>query len=253
MSFERQEKIKELLDEKGVVFFKELEALFPQVTSMTLRRDIERLTGEGIAVKIRGGAKAVQHTDLREPIYSLRATKNIEIKLKIAKKALPYIETGRSVYLDAGSTLMCFASILPDISLNVLTSGPNIALEVLKNHNPTVNLIGGLINQDNLCVSGKQSLNFIKDVNIDIAFMSSSGFSAKDGFTCGNYSEAELKKTIIKKANRVIMLMDSNKVDKSLIFTFANIKNIDIIITDSALPQSIQSIILKTSTELIIV
>jgi DeoR/GlpR family transcriptional regulator of sugar metabolism len=148
---------------------------------------------------------------------------------------------------------MCFASILPDISLTVLTSGPNIALEVLKNHNPTVNLIGGLINQDNLCVSGKQSLNFIKDVNIDIAFMSSSGFSAKDGFTCGNYSEAELKKTIIKKANRVIMLMDSNKVDKSLIFTFASIKDIDIIITDSALPESIQSIISKTSTELIVV
>jgi DeoR family fructose operon transcriptional repressor len=252
VTFNRQEKIKSILNEKGVVLLSELEDIFPQLSSMTLRRDIESLIKEGLAVKIRGGARAAQKEQTAlEPVYSLRAAKNIEAKLKIAKTALSYIETGRSVYLDSGSTIMCLASVLPDINLMVLTSGPNIAIEVLKNQRPTVNLIGGLVNHDNLSVSGKQALDFMKTVNIDIAFIAPSGFSLKDGFTCGNYNEAELKHAVIKKANRVIMLMDSKKIEKSLTFTFADFKDIDVLITDAVLPDDMQKQLIKSNIEII--
>jgi len=254
VTYNRQEKLKSLLDEKGVVLLSELEGIFPQLSSMTLRRDIESLVQEGIAVKIRGGARALVKEQMSlEPVYSLRAAKNIEAKLNIAKKALSYIETGRSVYLDSGSTIMCLAGVLPDIKLTVLTSGPNIAIEVLKNQRPTVNLIGGLVNHDNLSVSGKQALDFMKTVNIDIAFIAPSGFSLKDGFTCGNYNEAELKHFIIKKANRVIMLMDSYKIDKSLTFTFADFKDIDVLITDAVLPDDMRKQLSKSNIEIITV
>jgi DeoR/GlpR family transcriptional regulator of sugar metabolism len=254
VTFNRQEKIKSMLDEKGVILLSELEGIFPQFSSMTLRRDIESLVKDGIAIKIRGGARAIQKEFAsREPVYSMRASRNIEAKIKIAKVALSYIETDRSVYLDSGSTIMCLANVLPDIKLMVLTSGPNIAIEVLKNHSPTVNLIGGLVNHDNLSVSGKQAIDFIKTVNIDIAFLCPSGFSLKDGFTCGNYNEADMKRAVIKKANRVIMLMDSNKIDKSLTFTFAELKDIDILITDAVLPDEITKQLIKSNIEIILV
>lgn len=243
-----------MLQENGVVLLKDLTQVFPQVTSMTLRRDLERLEKEGVAVKIRGGARAMaSEPDVREPVYSLRAAKNVDLKLRLAERALPFLETGRSVYFDSGTTIMCLATVLPDMKLMAVTSGPNIALELLGRQRATVNLVGGLINHDNLSISGKQALDFIKNVNIDIAFIAPSGFSQKDGFTCGNYAEAELKRAVIKKANRVIMLMDSNKVDKALTFTFAAPRDIDVLITDQTLPKPLQRLLTRAGADTILV
>lgn len=230
---ERREAIKKILREKGVVYLKELEELFPDLSSMTLRRDLEKLEDEGFAIKIRGGARSTGiDFSAHEQIYSRRATQNLQAKRNIAFRALTYIETGRSVFLDSGTTVMELAKILPDVNLSILTSGPNIAIEILKKYNPTVNLIGGIINRDNLSVSGAHALNFVKSVNIDVAFMAPVGGSAEDGFSCGNYTEFEVKRAIVKKANKVIVLMDSSKFGHSLPFTFATLKDIDILISD---------------------
>ena len=231
---ERREIIKKILRENGVVYLKELEALFPDLSSMTLRRDLESLEKDGYAIKIRGGARSsgIDFTST-EQIYSHRAKQNLDAKRKIAQKALSYIETGRSVFLDSGTTVMELAKILPDVNLSILTSGPNIAIEILKKYNPTVNLIGGIINRNNLSVSGAHALNFVKSVNIDVAFMAPVGGSAEDGFSCGNYTEYEVKRAVVKKANKVIVLMDSSKLSHSLPFTFASLKEIDILISDA--------------------
>ncbi len=233
MGFERREKIKEILLQKGVVFLKDLEKLFPEVSSMTLRRDLRYFEEMGVAVIIRGGAKAAASAPLpHEAVYSHRAALNIDNKKKIASFALSFIETGRSVFLDSGTTVMSLAQMLPDVNLSILTSGPNIALEILKKYNPTVNLIGGIINRDNLSVSGAHALSFVKSVNIDVAFLAPSGCSENNGFTCGEYTEYEVKKAIVKKANKVVVLMDSSKFGRSLPFTFASLKDIDVLISD---------------------
>ena len=239
MGDERREVIRKILNEKGVVYLKELEVLFPGLSSMTLRRDIEALEREGYAIKIRGGARSTGiDFSATEQIYSRRAMLNIEAKRKIARSALSYIETGRSVFLDSGTTVMELAKLLPDVNLSILTSGPNIAIEILKKYNPTVNLIGGIINRNNLSVSGVHALNFVKGVNIDVAFMAPVGGSAEDGFSCGNYTEYEVKRAVVKKANKVIVLMDSSKLGHSLPFTFASLKEIDILISDAAFDEA---------------
>lgn len=234
MSFDRREKILALLRSKNVVMLKELEQLFPDVSSMTLRRDLEFFEKLGEVVRIRGGARYIKSMGGgQEDIYALRAVKNQDAKEKISKIALRYIETGRSIFIDSGTTGMSLARQLPDLHFSILTSAPNVALEVSKRYKPTVTLIGGLINRATLSVSGMQSLAFIKDLNFDIAFLVASAFSPENGCTCGNYSECELKHHIIGKAKQVIVLCDSSKFGKSMPFTFAPVKEIDILITDT--------------------
>lgn len=233
MSFDRRRKIKQLLDKYGIVSIKELEKLFPNVSSMTLRRDLEYFESIGQAIRVRGGARAVEKSpDNREAIYSLRETENYDAKVKIAKIAATLIEPDRSVFLDSGTTMMSLARLLPDLKLSILTSGPNIALEAVKRYNTNVNLIGGTINRHNLSVSGMMATEFVRNLNIDTAFMVASGFTTGSGFSCGNYSECELKSSIIKKARTVIMLMDSSKFDKNLPFTFSELGDINYFITD---------------------
>lgn len=240
MNTARRERLREYVQEKGEVQFKDLEQLFPDVSSMTIRRDLSYFEDEGVLIRTRKGAKSLSRfSAAREDVYSMRAMENMESKIQIARKAVELIEAGRSIFIDSGTTTMCLAALLKSDNLSILTSGPNIGMEVIKNNNSSVTLIGGQLSRNNLSTSGANSLSFIKNINIDIAFMATSGFSLKSGFTSGDFNECELKRAIIKKAGKSILLMDASKVDKNMPFTFATLKDIDVLVSDTALPESI--------------
>ena len=135
---------------------------------------------------------------------------------------------------------MGFAQRIPDEPLFVLTAAPNIAMELIKNSNVKVNLTGGQLDRETLTLSGFNAVEYVKSLNIDLAFMAASAFSLTSGFTCGDYYEAELKRLIVKKAQHVIILMDSSKVNGSMPYTFARLQNIQTLITDQPLPDDYQ-------------
>ncbi len=237
---ERIAQIKQYIQEKGEVKLTELEALLPGVSSMTLRRDLQKLEEMGVAVRTKGGAKSISHLSrIKEELYATRTLENMAEKTAIAKKALGCIEEDRSIFLDSGTTVMCLAQFLDSQKLFITTSSPNIALECIKNPNATVNAIGGSLSRENLSFSGITALNFLDNINIDIAFMAASGFSMKNGFTGGDFNECEIKKRVIEKASKVIVLMDSSKLGKNLPFTFAKPGDIDTLISDDRFPKDI--------------
>lgn len=222
-----------MLQMKPYVSLHELEEAFPNVSGMTLRRDIEYFEKIGEAIKVRGGARSMKFiTTSMEDAFSLRLNTNMTAKQKIALAAMDHIESGRSIFLDSGTTMLKLASIIPDERLSILTTGPNVALELVKKNLPIINLVGGMINRDNISISGNQAISFIENINIDTAFLVPSGFSLENGFTSGNYSECELKRYICEKAKKTVILADSSKLDKNLPYTFADLEDIDVIITD---------------------
>lgn len=234
MSFDRRQKILDLLKQKGAISLKELEKIFTDVSSMTLRRDLEFFEKSGEAVRMKGGIRYIKSLPGvgREDLYDLRLAKNSEAKNKLSHIALEYIEAGRSIFLDSGTTSLALAKLLPDIHLSILTSGPNVALEISKKYAPMVYLIGGMLNRETLSVSGMQAIDFIENTNFDLAFMVSSAFSVENGFTCGNYQEGELKRRVMQKAKKRIVMVDASKFEKSMPFTFASLEDVDVLITE---------------------
>lgn len=249
---ERREKIRDLLASKPFVSLQEMELMFPDVSSMTLRRDIEYFEREGDAIKVRGGARSMKFiTTTMEDSFTSRLNENIEEKEMIVKRAATYLETGRSIFIDSGTTLLKLTAHVPNERFTFTTTDPNIALELCKTGQPIVNIVGGMLNRDNLSVSGFQATRFLEEMNIDIAFLSPSGLSAQNGFTGGNYSECELKKIIVEKARRVIILMDRSKLDKCLPYTFCKMDQVHTIITDGALPEDISEEAAKCGVDII--
>ncbi len=247
----RREHIRELLQTKPFVSLHELEVLFPDVSSMTLRRDIEYFEAQGEAIKVRGGARSMKFiTTSMEDTFTLRMGENIRAKQRVAAVAASMIETGRSLFFDSGTTMLQLAIMLPDERVAITTTGPNIALELVKKNQPIVNLVGGMLNRDSISVSGNPSMKFLGDINIDIAFIVPSGISAEDGLTSGNYSECELKKMVIEKARHVVVLMDSSKLNKSLPYTFCRFDKIHEIIADRPLPEDLTQIALQNGVRI---
>lgn len=251
---ERQQQILRLIEHKGEVQLQQLKDLFPEVSVMTLRRDLINLENEGHLIRTYGGAvsiKKVSDVSGEEDAYSRRAQENVEAKMKIAEKALPMVEKGRSIYFDAGSTLMCLAKILPDDSFSIVTSGSNISLELIKKLRTSVVALGGLLNRNTLSMSGPNALSLLDTINIDLAFMSASGFSIDNGFTVSNIYECELKRKVVKRAKKVILLMDTSKINKDLAFTYANLEDIDAWVCDAKLSREVAAEAAKYKVQII--
>lgn len=237
MNILRRRAIEELLNSKPFISLHELEEMFPDVSSMTLRRDIEYFEKNGEAIKVRGGVRSMKFivtTD--DDSFNLRLHLNSGAKYKVAMKALQFIEPGRSIFLDSGTTVLRLVEYMPNDRVTVTTTGLNVAMELMKKDMPIVNIVGGMVNRDNITVSGNQAIQFLDGINIDVAFVVPSGVSAKEGLTCGNYSDCDLKRRVVEKARKVVLLMDASKNNKCLPYTFAQIEDVDYIISDEALP-----------------
>ena len=251
---DRLKRVNRCIQEKGEVMLEELANAVPEVSAMTLRRDLEALEHSGEIVRIRGGARSVRSLSERltkEERYSMRQLENTEGKRILAEKAVKYIERGHSVFIDAGTTAMCLAGAMPDLELSVLTTAPNVALELLRRNKLRVTMAGGQLSGDNISVAGSSSLEFIKNINIDTAFMATSGFSLETGFTTGDSNESELKRMMVRRARQVVMLMDSTKVGKNLMFTFASLKDINLLVTDCRLPDCVRRAAEKEKVKII--
>jgi len=235
MNIIRHERIKEYIEEKSVATIKEIQALFPEVSLMTIHRDLTALEEQGIITKHRG---MVKFTRYKEDVdFHVRMEENNPGKLSMVKKAIPLLQPHSSVFLDAGTSNLFLAKNLPDISLNVVTTSPSIALELCKLHNPTVTLCCGTMNRRNLSVSGLNTLEMLKKINIDIAFLGVSGYSADAGFTCGTEADMLIKRLILDKARVSVMLCGAEKLGRLMPHTFGSIEDADYIITDATVPE----------------
>ncbi len=224
---------------KGEASIAELSAIFPDVSTMTIRRDLEFLEASGDVIRTKGGAKSIRHLSLRhEAAYHHREAENADLKREIAEKTVKLIDDDSCVYFDAGSTTLQIAQQIGDKAIFAITNDPHLALELIKNPNCEVSMTSGKLSRRSISLSGLGAESFLAGINIGTAIMASSGYSPDLGFTCGTYDEAALKRAVIASAKRVILVMDSTKLTHNHPFTFAKPSDIDCFVTDGQVDKS---------------
>ena len=224
----RQNRICDYIETKKVVTIRELQELCPEVSLMTIHRDLDALEACGAVIKVRGGAKAAIHVG--DPGFEIRMRANNEGKAVIAHKALQLLREHRSVFLDASTTNLMLARAMPDIPLNIFTTGPSIGIELCRLANPVVTLCGGTLNRKNMALSGRDTLEVLKRINIDLAFIGA----------CGTESDMMVKRLVIEKARTSVMMCDKAKFGRLMPYTFADFPDVNYLISDDTLPESIR-------------
>lgn len=241
----RQEKILSYVNKRGEVSVKELLELVGDCSNMTLWRDLAKLEDEGKILRTRGGAAPIKPKETgKEESFLLRVKKNIRAKEEIARIAAPLLNEDRAHFLDAGSTVYTLVNNLHLANYTFITGAVNIASELARGTN-NITLLGGQVNINTISNSGPQAEEMLDLINIDVAIMATSGYSARGGFTGGFLPEAQLKAKVLKKSAFSIMLMDSDKVGKSHPFSFGTLKDFDILIGDRNLPSEFIKIATK--------
>ncbi|MBQ7368948.1 MAG: DeoR/GlpR transcriptional regulator [Clostridia bacterium] len=241
MKRDRITEIAELIDKRGKLSLKQLSSYFPKVSLMTLRRDLFDLEEQGKVIRIRGGAMSVRDVQKTsgEP-YVKKTTIHTDEKIEIAQKAAGLIDEGASLFLDAGSTALYLAKEMPDIPCNVFTNGVAVATQLCTKKNVVVNLLGGQLIKDNLSTASSFPSEQFADTNFEIAIIAAAAFTPESGFSCASQLEAELFKSVCKKAKFTYMMLDSSKIGKIKPYTFAHTEDINVIITDDAFPEELK-------------
>lgn len=235
---ERKHKIIELLEENAKILVPELCETFG-VSSVTIRNDLRELELEGKLTRTHGGAIRISKASF-EPIPGEKVIKNSEEKQRIAAFAADLVQNGDTIALDAGSTTYELAKqLIGKEDLTVVTNDIKIAaLLEAKLKNSTIVLIGGLLRDGFHCTVGPLALYNLEQVNVDKVFLAANGFSIEKGFSTPSFNQAEVKKMLVKIANKVIFLVDSEKYGKDSFVKVSDFSEIDMLITDNKLNAS---------------
>ncbi|WP_353057455.1 DeoR/GlpR family DNA-binding transcription regulator [Neobacillus niacini] len=236
---ERRNKILALLKEKQRLTVLEL-ATSLNVSEATLRSDLTKMEKEGLLTRTHGGA-ILNDLAAADTSFSARVKKNQKEKTQIAKRAFHFVEDKQCILLDASSTALEFANYLKQqsIRLTVVTTSAKAALELNENPDITVILIGGMMTKGSSAIEGTLGLSILDQVNIDIMFTSANGFTPETGLTDFNLYEVQLKRELVHRAKIVVALIDHTKIGSNSSSIFAKTNQIDTIITDKELDDSI--------------
>jgi len=233
----RQTQLTELINSAGRVTFRELKDSFPDVSEMTIRRDLIYLDQLHKIVRTYGGAKSIRDAVGTDDVFSKRAVVNIENKRLIARKAVSLITPNSAIYVDSGTTMTEFAKLIPDIPLIIFTGSLSVGIELARLTLPEIKMFGGTLNKRSYCESGTRGLEYVDTINFNCAFLGTTGYTDERGFNCGDENENILKKRIMEKSDINIVLMDTSKVGISTAYTFAMPDNINIVVSDGNLPK----------------
>lgn len=230
---ERRERIVLLLEEKGKLVVPELCEAF-EVSPATIRGDLRELEGKGRLKRAHGGAMTLGKTGFeRNSVF--QGIVNMEEKRRIAEYARSLVNDGDTIILDTGTTTLELAKLLYEKkNLTVVTNDIIIAAHLESHSDANIIVAGGILRRGYHCTTGSRAISALKDLTVDKAFMASNALSLEKGFTTPNFEQAEVKRQMLSIALRSIMLIDSSKLGRVSFLKFADISDIDLLITDNS-------------------
>lgn len=247
---ERQRQVLEVLAGSGRVTVTALAEHF-EVTTETVRRDLDQLAAQELLVRVHGGAVPRSTAEV-EPDLESRRTTHVEAKRRIALAAARLLpaDPRAAVLLDAGSTT---AELLPHLALRrgpVITNAPAIAQGTLVHTDLEVHLLPGRVRPTTQAAVGSSTVDAVRALHPEVAFVGCNGLD-EEGFTTPDPDEAAVKGAMVRSAGRRVVLADSSKVGTRHLVTFARSSEIDALVTDAAVPEAIRSSLIEAGIEVI--
>lgn len=233
-SDERRQQIINILKENKFINVSELAKRF-FTSEATIRRDLNKLKATGVLKRTYGGAVLIEGIDAEIPL-AVREEEHTSEKEHIARTASNLIKEGAVIIIDSSSTC---AKLIPHLfhknPKTVITNSPKTAIMLTQNSKLNIYCTGGFLRSHSLSYVGEAARNMISSIFVDMLFFSCGGASIDNGLTDPSEEEAELKRAMIKHAQKKVVLIDSTKFNKNCFARICDFSVIDYIVTDHRL------------------
>lgn len=249
----RQNFISEQLETQHALSYEALGEML-RVSTMTVRRDADALAARGVLLKTVGGVQKTQVPDyLRESTLLSRLSEYSREKKAIARLALDLLENHKTVYLDGGTTCLELARQIAAredaFKLTVVTNSALACVELGRRAGDSIIGIGGEYDAHSLSFCGSISEEFAAHFHPDIAFLSTKGFSHKEGTFESSVALLRIKQLVAKRCKRVVLLADHSKFGARALCKVLDVSQLSAVVTDEGAPRKALAALQKAGCE----
>lgn len=207
------------------------------VSSETIRKDLDALADKGMIIKVHGGV-ALASGNPNEIPFDLRASRNSDKKRAIAQKAFSLIRPNDTILLESCTTNLELARELigsPELleTLIIVTNSFSIA-SILDGGKKCKRMffLGGWVNPSQYSALGHKTALMLQDFYVSKAFLSGAALSSEFMLTAYYQDDVDFQKNALSAAEKVILMIDSSKFGQTAVFSVCDLIPFDYLITD---------------------
>src|SRR5947209_20218621 len=165
------------------------------------------------------------------PAVEDRSSSSLGEKRTIAKAAVARIQDGAAILLDGGTTTLELARLLVGRSLQVVTNSLPIANLFANSRETDLVMLGGYVYPSTGVALGPLTIQMMKGLHVQRAFLSVAGITAKGLFN-SNPLLVETERQMMRCADEITVLADHTKVGRQALAFLCAISVIDTLIVD---------------------
>ena len=247
---DRQDRILALLAQQDRVLVDELAATF-DVTTQTIRKDLNELCDRGLASRIHGGARAGR--SISNVDYEHRRLLSNDGKEAIGAAASRLIPDECSIMMNIGTTTEQVARALYGHSgLIVISNNVNIINTLIGSHAKELILAGGSVRPSDGAIVGEAAVEFISRFKADYAVIGASSIDADGAILDYDAREVSVARAILRNARTRILVADASKFSRTASVRICEIGEVDMFITDKAPPDEFRRAAEAGETQIVV-
>lgn len=232
---ERWERMLAVIAEKGYVSVQRLaDTLY--VSMPTVRRDLTELEHRGLVIRSHGGVKLPGEGHSQIPI-GFRHNFKIQEKRRLCEAAAELVRDGFVIYIDPSTTFLRIADLLADKKGIIVVTNSVLCATSLIDAGVRTFCTGGELGGVAYSFTGGKAEAFAADFNYDIAFFSSYGVNERGVITDTSEREITLRRVVMKQSKCNVYVCSGEKFSISTPFNFAPLDAMDVVITDTKVPE----------------
>lgn len=239
----RRGKMLSLVREREFVRVADLSTLFG-ISEVTVRTDLAHLADQGLLQRVHGGAIVRGPEPILERSFEEALDQHSGEKAGIGRYAASLVRPGETIILDVGTSTAALAKALVArrelTNITVFTSSLRIALD-LEPAIPRINVVvtGGTLRPKQHSLVNPMAGFILENINASTAFVGCNGVHPTAGITNVNLPEAELKRTIVRAAQRTVIVADGAKLGNISVAKVADLTDIDQVVTGPSAPPEV--------------
>lgn len=206
------------------------------VSEATIRRDLAEMKSMGLIERSHGGALLPENAE--EISIFFRMEKNASEKERAATKALPFIPTFKSVFIDSSSTALALAERIDLNYKTVVTNNLQTAIQLSKKPNVNLILLGGHVHFNTISASGSWTARQLADFSFDLMISSCAAILGDEVFE-SSLEQKEIKRVAFEHCKKRVLLIDHTKFWAHGTYRLSALRDYDLISTDSPPPRDL--------------
>ena len=231
LALERRNLILEKLQNEKRVVVSELSQLYG-VSEETIRRDLDKLEKEGLAIKSYGGAVINEDVSIDLP-FNVRKNQNVVGKQKMAEIVASLVHDGEHLLLDASTTAVFVAKALKEKErLTVITNSMEILLELADVSGWNIISTGGMMKEGYLAFLGSRTEEVIRSYFVDTVIFSCKALDENWGVMESQEAFGTAKRAMLDSGRKKILVVDNTKYDQTAFSVAGRLRDVDIVVTD---------------------